>query len=90
MAWIVGNPLTCVGTQGTKGNTQVVVPFLTESYGSSVDPPQPDTPVCLLHSFPNNIEHCLQWARELLFEGYFVKEPEITNNYIEKEVCPYI
>jgi len=39
----------------------------------------------LLHSFPHNIEHCLQWARELIFEGLFVKEPEITNNYIEKE-----
>jgi ubiquitin-activating enzyme E1 len=28
------------GTLGTKGNTQVVVPFLTESYGSSNDPPE--------------------------------------------------
>jgi len=73
------------GTLGTKGNVQVVVPFITESYGSSVDPPTAETPVCLLHSFPNNIEHCLQWGRELIFEGHFVKEPEITNNYIEKE-----
>jgi len=72
------------GTQGTKGNVQVVVPSVTESYGSSVDPPTPETPVCLLHSFPNNIEHCLQWGRELVFEGLFVKEPEITNNYVTK------
>eukprot|EP01125_Pyxidicula_operculata_P004141 TRINITY_DN1601_c0_g1_i1.p1 TRINITY_DN1601_c0_g1~~TRINITY_DN1601_c0_g1_i1.p1 ORF type:complete len:1045 (-),score=324.97 TRINITY_DN1601_c0_g1_i1:139-3273(-) len=72
------------GTQGTKGNVQVVVPHVTESYGSSVDPPQPETPVCLLHSFPNNIQHCLQWARELLFEGFFVKDAEVTNNYLEK------
>jgi ubiquitin-activating enzyme E1 len=73
------------GTSGTKGNVQVVVPRITESYGSSVDPPTAETPVCLLHSFPNNIEHCLQWGRELIFEGHFVKEPEITNNYIAKE-----
>eukprot|EP01128_Nolandella_sp_AFSM9_P005358 TRINITY_DN256_c0_g2_i1.p1 TRINITY_DN256_c0_g2~~TRINITY_DN256_c0_g2_i1.p1 ORF type:complete len:1063 (-),score=334.92 TRINITY_DN256_c0_g2_i1:80-3268(-) len=73
------------GTQGTKGNTQVIVPFLTESYGSSVDPPAKETPVCLLHSFPNNIQHCMQWARELCFEGSFVKDADINNNYIETE-----
>lgn len=81
----VGRELTFAyfqGTQGTKGNTQVVVPHLTESYASSVDPPATETPVCLLHSFPNNIQHCLQWARELLFEGHFIQEPEVTNNYI--------
>ncbi len=33
-------PLIDSGTLGTKGNTQVVVPFLTESYGSSRDPPE--------------------------------------------------
>lgn len=70
------------GTLGTKGNTQVVVPHLTESYGSSRDPPAKETPLCLLHSFPNNIEHCLQWGREQAFEGLFVKNPEIVNNYL--------
>ena len=35
-----------------------------------------ETAKCLLHSFPSNIEHCLQWARELLFEGEFVVNPE--------------
>lgn len=33
-------PMVDSGTLGTKGNTQVVVPFLTESYGSSNDPPE--------------------------------------------------
>jgi len=72
------------GTQGTKGNVQVIVPYLTESYGASVDPPSQETPVCLLHSFPNNIQHCLQYAREILFEGSFVLEPEVTNKFIEQ------
>jgi hypothetical protein len=31
-------PMVDSGTLGSKGNTQVVVPFLTESYGSSRDP----------------------------------------------------
>jgi len=38
----------------------------------------------LLHSFPNNIEHCLQWAREDAFEGHFVKDADIVNNYLTK------
>lgn len=73
------------GTMGTKGNTQVIVPSITESYGSSRDPPPKETPICLLHSFPNNIEHCLQWAREQLFEGHFVKNPETVNSYLDNE-----
>eukprot|EP00008_Paramoeba_atlantica_P004572 CAMPEP_0201488738 /NCGR_PEP_ID=MMETSP0151_2-20130828/19350_1 /ASSEMBLY_ACC=CAM_ASM_000257 /TAXON_ID=200890 /ORGANISM="Paramoeba atlantica, Strain 621/1 / CCAP 1560/9" /LENGTH=1033 /DNA_ID=CAMNT_0047874091 /DNA_START=110 /DNA_END=3211 /DNA_ORIENTATION=+ len=73
------------GTLGPKGNVQVVVPGLTESYGTTPDPPQKETPICLLHAFPNNIEHCLQWARELLFEGFFTKDAEITNQFLKDE-----
>merc|ERR1719359_317698 len=51
------------GTLGPKGNVQVVVPRLTESYGSSRDPPEKSIPVCTLKNFPNAIEHCIQWAR---------------------------
>eukprot|EP00957_Ditylum_brightwellii_P008568 649844-Ditylum_brightwellii.AAC.1 len=32
------------GTLGSKGNVQVVVPNQSESYGSSVDPPEPSIP----------------------------------------------
>jgi len=80
-----GKPMIDSGTQGTKGSVQVVIPGLTESYSASSDPPQPMTPVCLLHQFPHTIEHCMQWAREVLFEGYFVKDAEIVNNWLENE-----
>lgn len=63
-------PLLESGTLGTKGNVQVVVPFLTESYGSSHDPPEKSIPICTLKNFPNAIEHTLQWARDE-FEGLF-------------------
>ncbi|OEU12709.1 hypothetical protein FRACYDRAFT_191079, partial [Fragilariopsis cylindrus CCMP1102] len=36
------------GTLGSKGNVQVVVPHQSESYGSSVDPPEAAIPVCTL------------------------------------------
>ncbi len=74
-------PLLESGTLGTKGNTQVILPRLTESYSSSQDPPEQSFPMCTLRSFPNKIEHTIAWAREL-FEGYFVKPAETVNLYL--------
>ena len=65
-------PLLESGTLGTKGNTQVVIPDITESYSSSHDPPEKSIPICTLKNFPNQIEHTLQWAREQ-FEGTFTQ-----------------
>jgi ubiquitin-activating enzyme E1 len=48
------------GTLGTKGNTQVVVPHLTESYASSQDPPEKETPSCTVKNFPNAIQHTIE------------------------------
>jgi ubiquitin-activating enzyme E1 len=74
-------PLLESGTLGTKGNTQVVLPLLTESYSSSQDPPEQSFPMCTLRSFPNKIEHTIAWAREL-FESSFVKPAETVNLYL--------
>ncbi|KAJ2993237.1 hypothetical protein NUW58_g1907 [Xylaria curta] len=74
-------PLLESGTLGTKGNTQVVLPKLTESYSSSQDPPEVSFPMCTLRSFPNKIEHTIAWAREL-FETSFVKSAETVNLYL--------
>ncbi|KAK8106402.1 Ubiquitin-activating enzyme E1 1 [Apiospora kogelbergensis] len=74
-------PLLESGTLGTKGNTQVVLPNLTESYSSSHDPPEESFPMCTLRSFPNKIEHTIAWAREL-FETSFVKSAETVNLYL--------
>lgn len=76
-------PLLESGTLGTKGNTQVVLPNLTESYSSSQDPPEQSFPMCTLRSFPNKIEHTIAWAREL-FETSFVKSPETVNLYLSQ------
>lgn len=67
-------PLLESGTLGTKGNTQVVIPDVTESYSSSQDPPEKSIPICTLKNFPNQIEHTLQWARDV-FEGTFTQAP---------------
>ncbi|XP_078394353.1 ubiquitin-like modifier-activating enzyme 1, partial [Cetorhinus maximus] len=75
-------PLLESGTLGTKGNVQVVIPFLTESYSSSQDPPEKSIPICTLKNFPNAIEHTLQWARDE-FEGLFKQPAENVNQYIQ-------
>lgn len=75
-------PLLESGTLGTKGNTQVIIPFLTESYSSSQDPPEKSIPICTLKNFPNAIEHTLQWARDM-FEGIFKQAAESAAQYIE-------
>eukprot|EP01012_Entosiphon_sulcatum_P009048 TRINITY_DN14_c0_g1_i1.p1 TRINITY_DN14_c0_g1~~TRINITY_DN14_c0_g1_i1.p1 ORF type:complete len:998 (-),score=166.39 TRINITY_DN14_c0_g1_i1:338-3331(-) len=74
-------PLLESGTLGTKGNIQVVVPFITESYGSSRDPPEKQIPICTLKNFPNAIEHCIQWARDA-FEGLFKQSAEDATAYL--------
>ena len=53
-------PLLESGTLGTKGNVQVIVPHITESYSSSQDPPEKETPSCTVKNFPNAIAHCIE------------------------------
>ncbi|KAI8913608.1 hypothetical protein EDD86DRAFT_201034 [Gorgonomyces haynaldii] len=79
-----GKSLLESGTLGTKGNTQVVVPHLTESYSSSNDPPEKSIPICTLKNFPNQIEHTIQWARDL-FEGLFHGPAENVNQYLSQQ-----
>ena len=49
---------------------QVVLPFLSESYGSSVDPEDGSIPLCTLKHHPYLIEHTVHWARDA-FDGLF-------------------
>merc|ERR1719155_307988 len=77
-------PLLESGTLGPKGNVQVVVPELTESYGSSRDPPEKSIPICTLKNFPNAIEHTIQWSRDQ-FEGLFQNVPKDVNEYLTEQ-----
>ncbi|KAK1323715.1 Ubiquitin-activating enzyme E1 1 [Acorus calamus] len=74
-------PLLESGTLGAKCNTQMVLPHLTENYGASRDPPEKQAPMCTVHSFPHNIDHCLTWARSE-FEGLLEKTPNEVNSFL--------
>ncbi|XVE79845.1 hypothetical protein DITRI_Ditri14bG0089500 [Diplodiscus trichospermus] len=78
-------PLLESGTLGAKCNTQMVIPHLTENYGASRDPPEKQAPMCTVHSFPHNIDHCLTWARSE-FEGLLEKTPAEVNAYLSNLV----
>ncbi|KAI0237342.1 Ubiquitin-like modifier-activating enzyme 6 [Lamellibrachia satsuma] len=75
------------GTMGAKGHVQVIVPHLTESYGSQSDPPEEEVPYCTLKSFPSQIEHCIQWARDK-FESSFSQKPSLHNKFWEINRSP--
>lgn len=76
-------PLLESGTLGTKGNVQVVIPHLTESYASSQDPPEKETPSCTVKNFPNAIQHTIEWSRTQ-FDDLFVKPAQAVNSYLSE------
>ncbi|KIJ19978.1 hypothetical protein PAXINDRAFT_7243 [Paxillus involutus ATCC 200175] len=76
-------PLLESGTMGTKGNVQVVIPHLSESYASSQDPPEKQTLSCTVKNFPNAITHTIEWSRQE-FDAMFVKPIDSVNQYLSE------
>ena len=76
-------PLLESGTMGTKGNVQVIIPHLTESYSSSQDPPEKQALSCTVKNFPNAITHTIEWSRQE-FDAMFVKPVESVNQYLSE------
>ncbi|KAJ6822888.1 ubiquitin-activating enzyme E1 2-like [Iris pallida] len=62
----------------------MVIPHLTENYGASRDPPEKQAPMCTVHSFPHNIDHCLTWARSE-FDGLLEKTPSEVNKFLSNQ-----
>ena len=69
-------PLFESGTMGHSGNTQPIIPNITESYGASKDPEtETKFAVCTIKHFPSLITHTIFFAMED-FTNLFVKSPE--------------
>ena len=75
-------PLLESGTLGTKANSQMIVPHVTQCYGDSQDPPEEAIPMCTLRNFPNQIEHCIEWGRDK-FNALFVDVPSDAVSYLD-------
>jgi len=75
-------PLFESGTTGTKGNTQSIIPFVTETYSNSSDPPQEKSfPICTIKNFPNEIQHTIVWAMD--YFDLFNRAPLNVNKWIK-------
>lgn len=77
-------PLLESGTLGTKGNVQVIIPHLTESYEDSQDPPEKEIPMCTLKHYPFTLEHTLHWAKDL-FHGLFERPSALLEKFLIQE-----
>lgn len=55
-------PVIDSGTLGSKGHTQVIIPGVTEHYGSTNDPQERSIPLCTIRNFPYQPVHCVEWA----------------------------
>ena len=79
-------PLFESGTLGTKGNTQIIIPKVSENYGASNDQHIEQFPICTIKNFPYSIEHTIHWARND-FEELFNKVPNSLKMYIKDPSC---
>lgn len=68
------------GTLGPKGHVQVVLPFRTESYGEQADPEEEnEIPYCTLKMFPEDIVHCVEWARDKFSKAFTSRAVALSN-----------
>jgi ubiquitin-activating enzyme E1 len=81
-------PLFESGTLGTKCNSQVIIPNVTESYGDSQDPAEEGIPLCTLRNYPYLLDHTIEWARNY-FQAQFVDGSIDFANYM-KDPAKYI
>eukprot|EP00483_Globobulimina_turgida_P010825 UN10846 len=69
------------GTQGTKCNSEIIIPYKTKSYNDGVEQETEGIAMCTLQNFPYLPIHCIEWARSK-FLGLFENEAKIYNTFI--------
>lgn len=75
-------PMIDGGKHGTKGSVQVFVPYESEMYASTRDPPEhKEYPICTVRNFPYAPEHTFQWAMDM-FGLLFAQRARDVNLYL--------
>jgi molybdopterin/thiamine biosynthesis adenylyltransferase len=74
-------PLFESGTLGTKCNTQIIIPHKTATYSEVNDLEDKSIPMCTIRSFPNKIEHCIEWGLEI-FNNIITQPIQDINKFI--------
>ena len=78
-----GKPLLESGTLGTKTNSEVSVPFVTQSYsdGGDGDGQENAIAMCTLRSFPYLPLHCIEMAKQQYFSELFQFGPKLYETF---------
>ena len=75
------------GALGPRAKTMNFIPYETACLNDipeSTEKVNEDTS-CTLRFFPSKIEDCIDWARKVVFEEYFVELIKNVNNFFEKD-----
>ncbi|KAL9654479.1 hypothetical protein ABK040_010499 [Willaertia magna] len=75
-------PLIETGANGNKGNVQVVIPPLTESFGKIDDLNEEMFSISYIRNSPHLPEQCMLWGEDLLTR-YFKEEPIEMNSFLK-------
>ena len=74
-------PLFDAGINRLLGHIQPIIPFITDTFSTLNDFEQDKSyPICVINSFPNDINHTISWAIEQ-FE-FFIRAPKTLNNWL--------
>jgi len=77
------------GTLGTKGNTQVVIPKVTESYSSSQDPPEKSIPICTHRVKESSVRRRysdFEWLRNELERDSKIVVPPLPSKALKRQM----
>lgn len=77
---IHSKPLLESGTQGTKCNSEVIIPYKTKTYNDGEEQETEGIPMCTLQNFPYLPVHCIEWARSSF--NKFESQPKLYNTFI--------
>jgi len=61
-------PLIDAGTEGTNASSDIFYPWKTICYNDLPEPKKMKYAVCTLKKFPTQIEHCIEWSKEIFKE----------------------
>jgi ubiquitin-activating enzyme E1 len=78
-----GKPLLESGTLGTKNNSEVALPFVTQSYSDGGDGAGQENAIamCTLRSFPYLPLHCIEMAKQQYFSELFQFGPQLYETF---------